>query len=168
MEARWKINGTDITAEYGVLLRKGAYDAIMTPPPAKAYVTESCREDDGEKAYVSNPRSEARDVVVPCVIYAEGGVDDLWNRRDAFLSLLKSGELEMELCLHDRTFRYYYKTAGNWSRISRANGTVYCTFSLTLREPNPDVRLSKDHLAAESSDRIITEDGNRIIVMTSI
>lgn len=161
----WKINGIDITDTYGVLLRKGANDAFMRLPDVKEYLTETCREEDGERAYVANTRMVARDISVNMILTAPDA-QILWRRRDAFLDFLKSGVLDFELVLYNRTYRLYYKNCSALSRISNLhNGDVFVSFTVTFREPDPVNVRESNFLGAEDSDKVLTETGDRIIVL---
>ena len=161
----WKINGIDITDTYGVLLRKGANDAFMRLPDVKEYLTETCREEDGERVYVANTRMAARDISVNMILTAPDA-QILWRRRDAFLDFLKSSVLDFELVLYNRTYRLYYKNCSALSRISNLhNGDVFVSFTVTFREPDPANVRESNFLGAEDSDKVLTEAGDRIIVL---
>lgn len=161
----WKINGIDITDTYGVLLRKGANDAFMRLPDVKEYLTETCREEDGERAYVADTRIAARDFSVNMILTAPDA-QILWRRRDAFLDFLKSGVLDFELVLYNRTYRLYYKNCSALSRISNLhNGDVFVSLTVTFREPDPANVRESNFLGAEDSDKVLTEAGDRIIVL---
>lgn len=161
----WKINGIDITDTYGVLLRKGANDAFMRLPDVKEYLTETCREEDGERVYVADTRMAARDISVNMILTAPTA-PILWRRRDAFLDFLKSGVLDFELVLYNRIYRLYYKSCSALSRISNLhNGDVFVSFTVTFREPDPANVRESNFLGAEESDKVLTEEGDQIIVL---
>ncbi len=166
---KWKINGTDISEEFGVFLKKGANDAFLRLPDMKEYLSEGCRESDGERAYVENPRMQARDITLNCYMVA-GSAEALWTRRDTFLAFLKgAGLMDFELVRYNRTHKVYYKGCSSLSRISRINsGDVYITFALTLRETDPSDVYTKNLLSSEDSGLVLTEEGDRIEVLTDI
>lgn len=164
----WKINGTDLET-WGIYLKKGANDEFMRLPEMKEYLTEKNREEDGERAFVSNPRMSGRDVSVTCYLIAPSA-HTLWRRRDSFLSFLKSGVLNFELVRYNRIYTLYYKSCSSFSRISRINnGDVYVTFTINFREPDPSNVRENNYLVTETySQNIITEDGNKIMVESII
>lgn len=163
----WTINGEDITQRFGVYLRKGAYNALLSYAGSKQYLTEDVRDEDGERVFVENPRKQARSVSIPCVMTADGQTD-FWSKHDDFISFLMSaGLFEFKLEVHNRIYRFYYQECGDFSALKPIKGEgskKYCEFSLTLREPNPDIVLKESILAAEDSEIITTENEDEIIV----
>lgn len=166
----WKINGIDITDTYGVLLRKGANDAFMRMPDVKEYLTETCREENGERTYVADTRMTARDISVGMILTAPDA-QTLWRRRDSFFALLKSGMLDFELTLYNRTYGLYYKNCSALSRISALHkGDVFVSFTVTFREPDTANVRESNLLAVEGvgGDKVLTERGDHIEVLTQI
>lgn len=163
----WKINGVNISNEYGVYMLKGSYDNLLTLPSTKEYLTEQTREIHGEKAYIFDTRYEARDVTLQFVMSSDD-LQHLMERRDSFLSFI-CGRCELELCRHNRFYYLYYKSTSNWSRITRLNdGSVYVKFSITFRETDPSDVREVDYLQAETGENITTELGEDILIMNTI
>lgn len=167
--SNWKINGTDISDAYGVYFKKGAHDNLMTAPEMKDYLQEDCREENGVTMYVHNPKVKARNVSIPCVMVGDD-ISDLWAKRDAFFSLLSSGECMLELCNHNRFYNLVYLSSDKWSRVSSlSNGSgVYVTFSVTFNETNPLDVAESNLLIMENGDNALTEGGDGIEILNNI
>ena len=80
-----------------------------------------------------------------------------------------AGLMDFELVRYNRTHKVYYKGCSALSRISRINsGGVYISFTLTLRETDPSDVYTKNLLSSEDSGLVLTEEGDRIEVLTDI
>lgn len=140
------INDQDAFAGYGAFLssdRRGElknYSALLKPPAMKPYTAVSFREEDGEDLPEQLlPAFEARDVELQFTILASGAAQFL-QRYDAFVTLLRSGWLELRLPELSRTFRMYYKSCSEFGQLtSLGDGTVAGKFKVKLREPKPEI-----------------------------
>jgi hypothetical protein len=137
------INDMDVFKEYGVFLTETEagghtnYDALLLPPKLKEYVVVDFREEDGEKLPDNLiPRYEARDVTLHFALRASNPI--AWKTKyTAFLTLLKSGWLNIRVPELDKTYRMYVKEFSSYEQPTPFAGEIYCRFKVRFREPNP-------------------------------
>lgn len=166
--ALWKINDIDITEEFGVVLKRGAYNAIFQLPAAKGYLTESTREQDGESVVFFNPKSEARDITIPIYIGASD-LTDFWDKYNRFTAFIKNNPIELSLEAHNRVYRLYYKSCNAYThRTKFLDRQIYVECSLVVREPNPAGVLERTFLSQEIGDYLLTEDNEEIEILSRI
>ena len=139
------INDVDAYEEYGVFLcsdRSGVYDnlsALLTPPPAKSYVTVNYWEKDGEETEVEQTRYEARDLSLRFALVADSEpVFTLKYRR--FLEVVKSGWLELRVTETGKTYRVYYLSSPGLVMKTRlkTTGRLLAIWTIKFREPKPE------------------------------
>lgn len=137
------INQQDVYEQYGVFLTEttsGAhsnYDALLLPAKLKPYISVDFREEDGEKLPdVLLPRYEGRDVVLHFALHAAD--PDAWKTNYvAFMTLLKSGWLNIRVPELNKTYRMYVKEFSNYEQLTPIQGEIYSRFKVKFREPNP-------------------------------
>lgn len=142
------INETDVYKQYGVFLtedKPGAhtnYDELLKPPAMKAYTSVAFREEDGEKLPVilPIPRFEARDVTLYFALVADTPAS-WFARYDAFLTLLKSGWLSIQVPELNKTYRMYFKEYTNYEQLTHlgAEDGYASRFKIKFREPKPSI-----------------------------
>ena len=140
------INDNDVYKTYGAFLSEDKagdntnYAALLTPPKTKTYTAVTFREQDGEKLPGKlNARFEARDFTLQFTIVADGKADFVLKYK-AFVSMLKSGWLEIRLPELDKTYRVYYKECSGYDQLTTLTGTsVAAKFKVKFREPNPTI-----------------------------
>lgn len=110
------INEVDVYKTYSAYLvedKEGGhtnYNELLKPPAMKAYTVVSFREQDGENLpdVLPAPRFEARDVTLYFAIIATTKAD--WMAKYiAFVTMLKSGWLNIRLPQLNKTYKMYYK-----------------------------------------------------------
>lgn len=142
------INEVDIYKVYSAYLveeKEGGhtnYNELLKPPAMKAYTAVSFREQDGENMpdVLPAPRFEARDVTLYFAIIAATKAD--WMAKYiAFVTLLKSGWLNIRLPELNKTYKMYYKDCTNYEQLTYLEDeAVYASrFKVKFREPKPGV-----------------------------
>lgn len=127
---------SDLRATYGVMLSRGAYEALLTPFGMKDYVTNESRLEHGTRysATQYNKRQE-RQVSFPVVL--EGvDMDDYLLKYEAFLSLLASGMVYLMIPRLKRVYKLVYTKCGNF----KFDGWNKSTFTVEFKEPDPTDR----------------------------
>ena len=166
--ALWKMNDVDITSEFGVVLKRGAYNNLFCLKTTKGYLTEGTREADGETVVMYNPRVEARDVTIPIYIGASD-LDDFWYKYNRFTAFLKSGRINLSLEVHNRSYGLYFKSCSAYTNKTKfLDRQIYVECNLVMREPNPSAVLERTLLAQENGDALLTEAGEKIEILSRI
>lgn len=140
------INDNDVFKTYGAFLTEDKagdntnYSALLTPPKMKAYTAVSFREQDGEKLPDKlTPAFEARDVTLQFAITGNGQAGFIHNYQ-AFLTLLKSGWLNISLPELGKTYRMYYKESTSYDQLTPLEGTTVAgKIKVKFREPVPTI-----------------------------
>lgn len=140
------INDNDVFKTYGAFLTEDKagdntnYSALLTPPKMKAYTVVSFREQDGEKLPDKLiPAFEARDVTLQFAITGNGQAGFIHNYQ-AFLTLLKSGWLNIRLPELGKTYRMYYKESTSYDQLTPLEGTTVAgKIKVKFREPVPTI-----------------------------
>lgn len=140
----------DVFEEFGVFLteeREGEfsnYSELLTPPAMKPYTEVNFREENGVRLpdELPTPCYEARDVNLSFALIAESNAD--WVAKYSnFLTLLKSGWLQLEVPELGKTFRLYYKECSQYTQLTRIEvGVVAAKLKIRFREPNPEPGVS--------------------------
>lgn len=136
------INGLPLRSTYGAILLDGALGALLAPPPAKSYVVNSSRLQDGERIVgetssgVSLSRVAARDVTLTFAIVADG-YEQADARLTAFTDALRAGEVRLRLPqLPQRVFHLRYLSCQTFTHV---RGRLLKAV-IRFREPNPNDR----------------------------
>lgn len=140
------INDGDVYKTCGAFLTEDKdgdntnYAALLMPPKMKAYTAVSFREHDGEKLPANlTPAFEARDITLQFAIIGTGKADYIKKYRD-FLTILKSGWLDIRLPELSKTYRMYYKESTGYDQLTQLNDeTVAAKFKVKFREPVPTI-----------------------------
>ena len=131
-----KINGQDAYDTWGMSLSDTALSALMTPAPAKAYITNRSRTQDGTRIIAQDPKVDERTVTLQMHITA-ANVTQFFARYNALLEVLKAGEIEIWTALNPtECYRMYYQSCTQFSEYHRR----LAKFSLRLLEPDPTDR----------------------------
>lgn len=142
------INEVDIYTVYSAFLvedKQGAhtnYNELLKPPAMKAYTAASFREQDGENLpdVLPAPRFEARDVTLYFAIISTTKADWI-GKYTSFVTLLKSGWLNIRLPELGKTYKMYYKDCSSYEQLTYlTDEAVYASrFKVKFREPKPGV-----------------------------
>lgn len=144
MNGKMIINGKDAYAEYGILLYESGsglnenYSQLLTPPPAKTHTMVSYREKPGEEVNVASVVFEARSVTLQLLLIANSE-SQWWTRYNAFIALIKTGWLTIEIPELKKTYRMYYESTSQYKQLTTMKQARVCArFSIKLREPKPN------------------------------
>lgn len=146
------INSTTETAKerWGVTLAETSLTALMTPPPAKDYITSASRLEHGKRTYAANAKTAERDVQLVFALQAPTLAQFLM-RYNAFCEELKKGQIDLTVRISEggsymqTTYHLYYTSC---SQFSEYNGRLG-RFVLKLNEPNPEDRTVEHNLSEE-------------------
>lgn len=127
---------SDLCTTYGVMLCRGAYEALLTPFGMKDYVTNQSRLEHGTRYAATQYNKKAeRDVGFP-VVLTGSDMDDYLAKYEAFLSLLASGMVYLKIPRLNRIYKLVYTKCGNFKFDSDRKAT----FTIEFKEPNPEDR----------------------------
>lgn len=149
------INSATETAKerWGVTLAETSLTALMTPPPAKDYVTSTSRLEHGTRVLadgVAAPKVAQRDVQLVFALQAPTLAQFLM-RYNAFCEELKKGAIDITIHLWEgdtfmkTTYHLYFNSC---SQFSEYNGRLG-RFALKLTEPDPTNRTVKHNISEE-------------------
>lgn len=170
MEGKWKINGIDISNEFGAYLKKGSYASMLVYPEAKEYVSEDIREENGSRIHIDMPRVKSRQFTLTFYIIGEPSVIHT-NYERFFAFLHNSGEFTLTLCEHNRNYRLTYLTGMSRKDVKvMSRGVNYIEADVMVLQRNPHNVTETDVLMTEgnSSVEVLTEEGEEIEIETSI
>lgn len=143
MNGKWIIGETDLYADLGVLLLKGSYDEIMSPPSPKKrteydYPDKNGLDVDKASAVVYEAKRFKISVAITATTSAQ-----FWARYNLLLALLdKPGEFSLYLSDLGVKINLLYEGAKNTfkSRSLKA-GLVVVIYEISLLEPDPTTRI---------------------------
>lgn len=144
------INGEDAWTSYGVFLAEARpgeqsnYSALMALPTMRPLKAVSYADEDGERLPETLPRHvEPRDLELSFALIAEGK-EAFLRQHSAFVDLLRSGWLTLEVHELDRSYKVYYLSGGEYKQLTPIEGSPYVSARLVvrLREPNPTALLT--------------------------
>ncbi len=130
------INGKDAYTEWGVFMGGTALSTLMTPPPAKDYVTSESRLEHGKRADFGNVRTASRDVTLTFYISAKSETAFL-AQYASFCQELAKGLLVFNTSFQpDVYYRLRYISCSQFSEYRRE----LAEFALKLTEDDPTDR----------------------------
>ena len=142
MNGKWVIDDTDLYAELGVLLLKGSYDEILSPPTPKKRTEYDYPDKNGlDVDKTSTVVYEAKRFKISIAITASTSAE-FWSRYNAFLALInKSGEFALYIADLGVKVNLVYEGAKCTSKTrSLQGGPVAVSYEISLLEPNPTNR----------------------------
>lgn len=125
----------DMGVAYGISLHAGALDALLMPPPLKAFPTNRSRLEDGVRYTVVNPRFDERQVTIPFHIVAASEAD-LFVKHAALCNILKQGRIIIKTAFQpDVVYKLVVQGLSQFTHIGRI-----ALFQLKCVEPDPTDR----------------------------
>lgn len=132
MVGQAKINGIDI-ANYGALLVSGAYEALLTPPAMKEYVSNTSRNAHGVKYTIPTGTAVTDEREVSFSVFIEGDTEDEYLERvEAFLGAITDGVFTFDVPRLKKRYKLLYKSCSKYGDFGLKRGK----FTLKLVEPN--------------------------------
>lgn len=136
MKGQVFINDVDVS-EYGISLDSAALSTLMTPANLKDWVSNECRDEDGER-YLKNyvPKQSKRDLTLNFNLLANDE-DTFYARYAQFCELLNAGILNIRTKYQPSVvYRCIYVKCTQFSEFRQQ----MASFSLSLVEPDPTDR----------------------------
>lgn len=131
------INNQDMFKTWGASLVRGAYEAILTPAPLKAFIENKFRTEHGTRVIPNNPKIEERTVSISIFIEGKDETDYL-QKYESFVQELYKGVIRMRISKLKKEFNFLYDGCTKYGDYGLMKGK----FTLKLREPNPDNRIN--------------------------
>ena len=127
----------DIFTNYGICLRKGAYESLLEYPAPKNLITWSDRRNDGVEYLADKDtiRVDKKNVSVNVVLFAENEAD-YYTKYEAFFKRITSGILYLKIPTLGKVFKLVYSKQSGLSKINKKTSI----FALNFVEPNPTDR----------------------------
>lgn len=142
MNGKWKIGSTDLYTSLGVLILKGGYSEVLSPPEPKKRLEYDYQDKDGvDVDKVSNVVYQAKRFKMSFAITASSS-SQFWSRYNALLALVDiAGEFALNLIDLGVTVNLLYEGAKciNKSR-SLKSGPVVVIYEMSFLEADPTNR----------------------------
>lgn len=135
MKGKAYINGADMWETWGAALGKGAYEALLTPSPAKELISNKSRLEHGKRVITTNMRVDERDLTISVFVCGTDKMDFLLKYK-AFVDQLSSGLIELKVSDLRTTYRLLYLSCSSYGDY----GGNKAKLVLKLNEPNPKNR----------------------------
>ena len=138
MRGEFLINGKNTYTQWGVVLAQGSIEALFAFPPAKEYVTNASRLENGVRVLTSGTalaKDADREVNLVISLLATGETD-FKTKYASFLSELRGRTLDIKTTHSAEVYHCLYKSC---TTFSDWNGRV-CSMVLRLWEYNPGNR----------------------------
>lgn len=131
------INGKDAYLTWGIFLEDTALSTLMTPAPAKEFISNKYRSKDGKRVIVHDPRLDEREITLAFCMTAKNETIFL-NKYVSFCEdVLAKGEVTIWTKFQKNVwYRCIYLSCTQFSQYNRE----LAKFSLKLCEPDPSDR----------------------------
>lgn len=136
MKGQVFINDVDVSV-YGVSLDSSALSTLMTPPSLKDWVSNECRDENGERYLkTSVPKQDKRELSLTFNLLAPN-VDTFHSRYASFCQLLTDGILNIRTKYQPEiVYRCIFVKCSQFTEFA----LEMASFSLSLIEPDPTDR----------------------------
>lgn len=142
MNGLWIIDTTDIYQTMGVMLLKGSYLDILSPPEPKKRLEYDYSDQNGLSVDTTSPlRYNAKRFKINIAIAASSHAQ-FWTRYNSFITLIdKPGTFSLYIADLGVTVNLLYEGAKCVSKSrSFKNGTPVAVYEISLLEPDPTQR----------------------------
>jgi hypothetical protein len=158
LSGQFQIDGKDLWTAYCVFIEKGS-DQFLEYAAKKESIEHDWLDSNGVDVDLSRVFLQPREITLQCSIIANDEAD-FWLKHSGFIAdLTQPGPRRITVVrFGDRSFFVHYKSCGNFTTFTKFKnlGKVAAKFSLTLREPNPEIDASNIILADEDGRLICT------------
>ena len=141
MSGEFTINGLNTYSTWGIVLASGSVEQLLALPPAKDYIVNESRLENGVRVLTSGTalaKEADREVTLEIHMLAESATD-FKTKYAAFLSYIRSNRnLELSTSHSSEAYHFIYRSCNSFSDW---NGRV-CHIALRLWEPNPSNRTA--------------------------
>ena len=140
MKGQAYINGKDIFTEFGAVLRRGAYEALLLPAPTKPNISNQSRKQNGERVICIKGEdgkvfSQKREFQLQIFIQGRD-TDDYLRKYESFIDEIRTGVFDFIVPRLRKQFRLVYINCPKYGDYGLKCGN----FALRLEEPNPENR----------------------------
>ena len=143
MTGKWFLNNQDLYATYGVMIAKGSYNEMMSPPKPRRRMEYEYTDENGLRVDTQSPLTyEPYRYKIKIVIVANS-FTDFWTRYNAFFSALAvPGIFALKIADLGITVNLCYEEAKNVDKLVRLkSGKVASAYELSVLELNPKNRI---------------------------
>lgn len=141
MRGSFTINGLDTYDTWGIILAPGSVESLLTLPPAKDYIINESRLEDGVRV-LSGSTAKAKDGPreLTLEVHLVASSESVFKAKyAAFRAYIKEHrDLEVVIPHSSDIYRLLYRSC---TPFSEWNGRV-CHIALSVFEPNPSNRSS--------------------------
>lgn len=142
MNGKWTIAGTDLYTGLGVLILKGSYDDILSPPVPKKRLEYDYQDKDGLDVDTTTESTyEAKRFKMSFAITASSS-SEFWTRYNGLFALIDTPE-EFTFALSDLgvSIELLYEGAKCTHKSGSLNsGKVVVVYEMSFLEPDPTNR----------------------------
>lgn len=131
------INGKDAFEIWGVNMNEGFLNNLLTPPPAKGYVENKSRLENGKQIVFDNEKEDEREISLVFTIKGTSQSDYLSKFR-AFMAEMSTGLVAVNVpVIGSEKFRVYYKNSVSFAiSVDR----TFSKIAIKVFEPDPSNR----------------------------
>lgn len=136
LKGQLKINGKDAYETWGISMDDTSLSALMTPPPAKSYITNDDRIRHGKEYIHEAVFIDSRDITLQLNLTAKDETQ-FFARYASFCELLAKGILNIETSFQPGVvYHCLYQSCSQFSQFMRGIGK----FVLRITEMDPNNR----------------------------
>lgn len=126
-----------ITSTFGALLIRGAYEALLTPPPMKDYIVADSRLRHGSEYLVNTQTAMKKQRELTIYFFIEGSsVEDYLWKYEYFLDTIAKGVIQFKVPRLGRIYKLVYTSCSKYGNYGEKRGK----FALKFIEPDPTDR----------------------------
>lgn len=131
------INGKDAFETWGVNMNEGFLNNLLTPPPAKGYIENKSRLENGKRVLLDNKKDDERDLTLVFTIKGSNQSDYI-SKFKAFTTEMSTGLVAINVpVIGGEVFRVYYKNSVSFA-ISLDR--TFSKIAMKVCEPDPSNR----------------------------
>lgn len=130
------INGND-SRTFGIVFTASAMNALLTPPPLKAGISNKSRAEHGKRVVATATKYDERDVTLELYLYASGWAQ-FAQRRAAMMTLLTAAS-GLSVVIDDEPTTVYRLHYVSCTQFTQFNGRL-AKFQIKMNEANPNNR----------------------------
>ena len=137
MKGELFFNGTDAWTAYGIEMQFGAYAALISPAPAKDYVTNGSRTEHGVE-YAPGTRIDEHSIALPLGMRAADRASFFRAFARFVGEVCQAGDITVTTKYDGNAYKCKYKSVTALAEYNGRKGT----FALNLVEPDPTDRTA--------------------------
>lgn len=119
---------------YGAVACRGFYEALLTPPSVKPYITNSSRLENGTRVVATEAMAKVESRQLSLSFFIEGeDTDDYLAKYARFMQAISAGEIELKVERLNRVYKLVYTSSSQYGDYGVKRGK----FVLKFTEHNP-------------------------------